>query len=274
MLAPLVYVALVLGVDQLPEDDGGAWSILYLLMLLAALAIPAVLVVLALIQLYRLFRSWRNAKGHYTKSEEAALHRRAAAELDEAENRAMPARAQAFRRVLLEGGRPESVRLMDTPLEDGEECFLIDTCRYARYYGMDVTVTQSSPIVIGRPAFMLGALAGSVIGNSRARSRAEQEAAAQWREWQDLEVRVTDRRIMCRTAARGWLSFHHQGVSAIHPDMDSATLVLEFPDTEPLMLSGRIIPQAAHLVVLARMGVETMRDHPELQKVDQWKVKS
>ena len=133
------------------------------------------------------------------------------------------------------------------------------TLNYARYYGQDVAYGQSSAIALGNPAFVAGVLAVSAIANASARSRAAAQATPQWREWQTTTVYVTSQRLAVHASGR-WLSFEYRAITAVYPEVASATLVCQFDSTEPLLLSGDEAAIAAVLAVTQTHGLEALRD--------------
>lgn len=94
-------------------------------------------------------------------------------------------------------------------------------------------------------------------------------ARAQWREDQMLEIVVSNQRIRCRTAAHGWLNFDFEGISAIYPDLAQRTVILEFEQGAPLLLTSRLVPAACVLAIHARLGAEGLRNHPTVGQLVQ-----
>lgn len=116
---------------------------------------------------------------------------------------------------------------------------------YSRLYGGDGTYYRSSTFALGNPAFVLGAVTATAIGNSARRRAAQRNAAVTWREHQHSPFLITTHRVLCLTAARGWLSFYFSGVTEFHPDLDRWSVVLAFGDADPLQLQGPAAPALA-----------------------------
>lgn len=265
---PVSYVVLMFAVQALmaaaAEEPGSAriWlGLAGIVALLAAVVVPIVLLIRAIIQMRRTFRRAQRSKGRYTKAEQQQL----AAATDAA---GWWEHARRVRGQLLAKEVPAAQQQWDVVPYPDERFFAALPITYARYYGTDVTYGQSSTVAIGHPAFVIGAFAVTAIANANARSRAATLAAAQWREWQQTMVYVTNRRLVVHAAGQ-WLSFDYDAVSAVYPDVGANALVCQFDRAEPMLLSGPAAPVAAIFTVLRTHGVDGVRDHPGLQPLDQ-----
>lgn len=262
VLAPVGYVVFVLlgaWLNGLGERTGNVgWSLLALVSFLAAFASPVVFGIIALRKGYRAFRRWRRAHGHLTKHEVALQQH------EDAYARAWQ-HASALKGALMRRELPPEIPVWSVVPWAGERFFLSGGLGYTRYYGTDVVYGQSSVVAFGRPAWVAGALIGNAIGNSISRSRAQATAATQWREHQQVEVVVSNQRIACNVAGRGWLSFEFASVTAIYPDPEHFTVVLEFGgQTSPMSLTGPMAPALATLAVMLTHGHDALRAHPAL----------
>lgn len=92
---------------------------------------------------------------------------------------------------------------------------------YSRLYGGSGQYTTGSTFAVGHPAFVLGALATQAMVNQSRRAAAARDAAVQWRDHQSVSVLITNQRLLCNTASRGWLSFWFGGVTELYPDLSS-----------------------------------------------------
>ncbi|MFT2708056.1 hypothetical protein [Clavibacter zhangzhiyongii] len=174
------------------------------------------------------------------------------------------AEACRLRAAILRGEPLRSITVWDVVLEPGEVLLYDVPADYERYYGRDVTYTRSSGFFVGSPAFVLGGMAATMIGNASRRSAAEAQAAEQWRELQPVRLVISDRRLLCQVGGR-WLAFWFAGMTAVYPEVREWALVCQFADAEPLRLRGVDAPIAAVLTVLGAQGLDAVRDHPSLQ---------
>lgn len=267
--APLAYlVAALLHVwardaQSRSEGVGAAWLVFgQFLISLTALVAPIVLIILAIIEMTRVHRRARRARGRFTRSEQqqlATAHSSAAAW----------EHARAVRSSIMEGRMPPALHQQwDVVPYDREIFFGHVPVTYARYYGQDVAYQQSSTIALGRPAFVVGALAVTAIANSAARSSAAKQAAPQWREWQSTGAYVTSHRIAVHVGGQ-WLSFDYAAMTAVYPEVASRTLVCQFASTAPMLLSGDGAVLSAVIAVAQAYGLDAARDHPALAPLNQ-----
>lgn len=150
--------------------------------------------------------------------------------------------AQGAAREALAGHTPPAMPVHGIVLGHDEFAILHTEATYARLWGGDGTYSHNSTVAFGGPAFVVGALAASAIGNSARKRAAQRDAQVLWREHQHVSVVVTNRRFLCHTQAQGWLSFHFDAVSEFYPDLHNWTLTLAFVNAVPLQLSGPPTP--------------------------------
>ncbi|MFD6752284.1 hypothetical protein [Micromonospora gifhornensis] len=135
---------------------------------------------------------------------------------------------------------------------------------YSRYYGTTVTYEQSSTFAYGRPAFVVGAVVGDLIGNSVARSRAASFAQPQWRDFAYARVILTPTTTWCCLGGL-WLAFDHDVVMGY--SVDGMNALLTFPDVEPLRLGGPSVWCHAVMFAYARFGPDQWQMAPFLHPV-------
>lgn len=165
------------------------------------------------------------------------------------------------------GDEPERLQSFNLNLEQGERIFDQLRAKYARYYGMDVTYQTGGVFAMGSPLFVTGALIGSAIGRSNARTRAQQMAAAQWREIQYVDVLITDRRFIIPVGGRT-LSFYFNAVVAYFPEIEAMTLTLDYGgQTQPMQLFSPSIASATVLLIRQLQGAEALCSHPAIEPV-------
>jgi hypothetical protein len=104
-------------------------------------------------------------------------------------------------------------------------------------------------------------------GNRRRPQDAAVDPAARWRDQQQSRVVVTDRRLHCVVHAKGWVSFDHATATALRAVPERCGVVLEYPGTAPLCLSGPAITEIMVVVVWALYGADGLRQHPALAEV-------
>lgn len=228
---------------------------------LGTIAAIIVLAVRAVRGGYSSWRSFRRSRGALTKDEKSIASQREA--MSVSWGRAQKIRAQ-LRSGSFSGGRIP----WGLAPAGGESLVAEGGCAYSRYYGRDVSWVQGSNWSFGSAGFVLGASVATAVGNSSRRRAAEREAAAQWREQQNAQMVVTTHRIAVLRADGVWLSFWYGGASAIYPGIAEWTLVLDFDDTEPLMLSGLPVPAAAVTAIAALHGLDGLLHHPGLAPLD------
>lgn len=269
VLAPVSYLLSMLVVVAANEAASGAadvgselgWRLLQLLMLVLAVVAPIVFLILSIVHMRRTYRRAQRARGRFTRGEQAQLER-AQRSVDAWEH------ARAVRSTLLTRQVPGAISQWEIVPYADEVFFASVGLNYARYYGQDVSYEQTSTVAVGRPAFVVAALGVNALANAAARSRATTQAAPQWREWQQAPVYLTSRRIIVNVGGH-WLSFDYSAMTAIFPEVVSATFICQFDTAEPLLLSGDDAALVAVFAVLQTHGVEGLRDHPALQALNQ-----
>ncbi|WP_431804606.1 hypothetical protein [Microbacterium sp. bgisy203] len=263
LLAAAVYLLAMWGVTALagpdrsptPNETLGALGLLAV-----AFVGPLVLVVVAIVQGVKTYRAARRRRGHFSKGELRLAGERAA-------HQHAWDNARALRATLLRREVPASIDQWDLAPYAGELFFAAVPTSYARYYGTDARYTTTSSFAYGSPAFVLGVMAITGIGNAASRSAARQQAREQWRDWQQAHVLVSNHRLAVRTA-EGWLSFDYGAMTAVYPEVAANTLVCEFPGVAPLLLQGPHAPLAAVMSVFATRGADGLARHPSLSALD------
>ena len=258
LLAPIVFYGCVLGLSYLNERETlEGWSLLAALVLLAGIFVaPIVLVVVSIVKGGATYRDHRRSKGRYSSSEVAEIQRR--------DRSAQAWRdAQQLHRRLLEREVPPTLAVWDVVPYANEEFFCDVPIRYARYYGMDVSYTQTSGFFYGRPSFVLTGLAITAVSNAAQRSAAQNMARAQWREHCFARLVVSNFRLLVQVSGR-WLSFDYAAMTAVFPEPASWGLVCQFSSTEPLLLTGDHAPFAAVMTLFRTHGEDALREHPGL----------
>ncbi|MFV0252703.1 MAG: hypothetical protein ACK5H2_05135 [Beutenbergiaceae bacterium] len=226
-----------------------AWA---LAMLTAAIAS----LVGALRTLGQWYRRRRRAAGRFTDAEVA---QRAAEDTAQANW----AGAKRLRSDLLREQMPAPIKVWDVVPHKGEEFYFDTSIQYARYYGQNVSYTQSGGLYVGSPAFVLAGLALTAAANSAQRSAAERQAREQWREFQTVQLLISDRRLVCKANGQ-WLSFYFSGMTAVYPKVEQWALVCEFESAEPLMLHGLSGPLVAVMTTHLTLGSDALDEHPSL----------
>lgn len=263
-LAPISYFAAAFGLVGISQgmDDGSLpswWAWIGVALGLAALVCPVIALVHASTGGFRAFRHWRRSQGHFTKNEAAVAQR-------EAVSTGAWARAQKLQSSLAQREIPPAIHVWDVVPNANEVFFLDVPADYARYYGMDVSYTQSSGFYYGRPSFVLAGVGISAIANAARRDNAARQAVAHWRERQPCRVLVSNQRLMCQVGGQ-WLSFYFNAMNAVYPEIENWSLITQYDSTSPLLLSGPQIPEIALMTVLATQGPDAVVHHPSLQRL-------
>ncbi len=165
-------------------------------------------------------------------------------------------------RHLTSGGLPQPV-FTPVRLAPGETSFCDVSVQYSRFYGMNVSYQTNSGFFFGSPLFIAAGLAANAVGNSIAKSRAEQRSAPQWREHSPSRTVVTETRTLCFAAGR-WLSFDHDAVVEFTADPLRAACFLNFAEAEPLCLAGFSAPWLTVLLAHRLYGADRMVQLPYL----------
>ncbi len=262
VLAPILYVgALIVYGAFGPTQPSDPMAVLgSALIPLAGVVSAIVLLIVALVQGTRTYRRWRRRGGHFTPAEQREL-------ADQAETARLWEHARALRGHLIARRVPQQIGQWHVVPQPGEVFFEQLPLTYARYYGQDVTYQQSGGFFFGRPAFVVGALAVTAIANGVSRSNARAQAAPQWREWQQATVLISNQRLIGYANGQ-WLSFWFGGMTAVYPEVSTHTLICQFEQGEPLLLSGPAAPIAAVHTVLQAYGPDALAQHPSLRPLD------
>lgn len=203
------------------------------------------------------FRRYRRSKGHFNKAERAQLEAQRIYDAGMDSARALAGR-------LSQGRTPAPIEVWGIVLEPGEELHLQISCDYARFYGLSGQYVHTSGFFWGQPAFVLAGLGVTAMANRSRRQAAEAASRQQWREMQRTSAFFTNRRILIQVGGR-WLSFYYSGVTACYPEPENRSVVLDFPDTQPLLIGGPEAPLAAAYLVWALYGERGLASHPALQ---------
>jgi hypothetical protein len=230
---------------------------------LLALAGPLVFALIALVQGVRTFRASRRSGGVVPGPAGRQMGTRPApaASLDVAWNR-----ARGLRTHLIARGMPAEIHAWEVVPHAGEVMYFDVYAHYARFYGTNETYTRSSGFFYGRPAFVLAGVAATAVGNAARKSAATRAAQTTWREWQVSRVIVTNQRLVCFANGRA-LAFYYSGMTAVYPEVDRWTLVCEFGDSEPLLISGDDSPLVSLMTILFTHGPDAVAQHPSLAKL-------
>jgi hypothetical protein len=247
------------------EAADNAWIALAGLgLFLAGLAGPMVAAIVTMVAGVRTYKQWRRSRGHYSSSERAVNTVR---KQQEHSSNAAWTHAQALRASLIAREIPAAIRVWEVVPNPGEVMFFDFSADYARYYGRDVTYSQSGGFFFGHPAFVLAGLAATSIGNTSRRNAAVTASQATWRERQPARVVVTNQRLVCHAGGH-WLSFPFSSMTAVYPEVDRWTLICEFGDSaEPLLLAGPQSALISVMTVLLTYGADAVAEHPSLQRL-------
>jgi hypothetical protein len=163
------------------------------------------------------------------------------------------ARARRLLAQLLAGELPAVEQVWDVVLQPDERVLLDGTLGYSRFYGSGspptythVSTRHYGAVGVGRRLFDH---AIDNAGNHAREDQAAHAASARWRDQQQSRVVVTDRRLLCQVKTHGWLSFDHKAVKAIKAVPETSSVVLEYPGTAPVCLSGAASAQVMVVVV-------------------------
>lgn len=174
--------------------------------------------------------------------------------------------AVELRAALLRHHTPAQIDTWDVIPQHGEIFFYDIPVNYARYYGMDVSYSRSGGFFFGSPLFVVAGLAATAVSNSVAKRNAMAAAREQWRERQSARMLVTNQRLAIQVGGR-WLNFPYHAMTAVYPAPASWSLVCQFPDTQPLMISGLGTPAATMIVLLMTHGETALERHPDIQSM-------
>lgn len=203
------------------------------------------------------WRAFCRSKGRYTKSEKVIFSERA--ELA----RAQVAAAQLAGDLFDGTWKPQNPP-WDVVMGQSEQTLCAANANYARFYGSDVTYSQSSGFLMGHPTLVAVGVLAMAMENKARRTQADALAKEQWREQQEVLAVVTNHRVLCRRHDGTWLSFYFSGAISMDIDSTTGTMIVQFPDTQPLMLGGTGGLYAAVAAVWALRGQQGLEGHPGL----------
>jgi hypothetical protein len=181
------------------------------------------------------------------------------------------AEARGLVQQLLADEIPAIGQVWDVVLRPGERVLLDARAAYSRFYGSGTPVSHAPART--SPSGSTGddrMLRRSANRKARKRTAAEEVAWARvpcWREQQQSRVLITDQRLLCEVNAHGWLSFEHKAATAIKALPEAPGVVLEYPGSSPLCLSGPGAARVMVVVVWALYGADGLREHPALAQV-------
>jgi hypothetical protein len=258
-LIPVFYfgISIVAWALQGIIADQTAWAFTTSGVALVLLAAIIVSIVFTITGAVRVHRDWRHRTGRFTKQEIGEK-----VKADEIQQSWRAARDVVA--SMLAGQLPDPFPAWGIIPDPGEAFFFSVHAQYQRYYGRDVSYVQSGGFYIGRPAFVAAGLVVNAIGNASARSRANAEAAAQWREHQMAPVLISNKRMVIAAGGQ-WLSFYFDAVVACYPDPAHWNVAFQFQNAAPLLLVGVDAPVIGAFAVLATHGIEGLRAHPALE---------
>lgn len=260
VIAISLYQKMASAYDANDEKTYSIFESLWVLTIALTIAVGIIPFVEGIKTSYRAFRIWRNRHGHYSPAEQRAL------ELANAYASGSEY-ARYFKGSLLSNQVPPEIRVWDIHPNRDEVFFVDDTANYSRHYGKDLEFNQTTLAFGSAPVFAAG-LVVSGIANANARSQARKNAAEQWREYQAVRYLISNQRIVCHVANRGWLSFWYSAVTGIYPDVEKHELVLSFNENVyPLKLQGPYVDVASTLVVAHAHGVSSLRSHPQIGSI-------
>jgi len=239
------------------QDSVKVWVALGLLLCVAAQLVFAVWM---LLHVFKALGMLRRRLGWYSKREKTVM-------ATEEAYRSGLERAATLKVALTAGSQPHLLHVWDVMIEPGEAVLMDVPLQYGRWYGTDASYMHSTTVVAGRTSFVVGSLIGSAIGNAARRSAALAAAQPMWREHQNVRTIVTDRRIMCWTAARGWMNFWYNDVTAAYPDPAGSTMILDFASCEALRLHGYDGASLCVFAIATLNGREALKHHPALSNM-------
>lgn len=258
VLAPVAYIGCMAGFSTLEREGptDGSTLLVMLLLLLGAVVAPIALVVIAIVKASATYREHRRSTGRFSAAELGEIRRR------DASSRAWRD-AQVLRGKLLAREVPATLGVWDVVPYANEEFFCDVPISYARYYGMDVSYSQTSAFFYGRPSFVVAGLAATALSNAARRSAARNMARHQWREHCVSRLVVSNHRLIVQVRGQ-WLSFDYTAMTAVFPEPASWGLVCQFSGAEPLLLTGDHAPFVAVMTLYRTHGERALREHPGL----------
>lgn len=256
------FEALLMGAGITENDPLADYVGWFFLVLVAGFVVGVIFLAFGLKQIYLACRSFARSRGRYTRSERQVLE-------SQANFAGAQFHAAELARSLVDNNWRSELTDWSVVLHADEKALSQAPAHYARFYGTDVSYTQSSAFFMGKPAFVAVGLAATVLGNNSRRKQAQLAAQAQWREQQVVRIIATTHRILCQRSDNTWLSFYHNSVSNIDANSASGTLILQYQDTQPLMLGGEGALFASVVSIWALHGVQGLKQYPGLHTLRQ-----
>ncbi len=176
--------------------------------------------------------------------------------------------AQGAARRYARGISPPEINVYGPVLAAGEVGLLEAQLSYSRLYAAgDGRYHKNDMFVVGKPAVMVGALAVNAAINHRRKVAARRAAEQRWRDQQQIQVTVTNRRLLCNTLDQGFESYSYGAVTEFYPDLDGWQVTLGFKGKcAPLRLAGPAVPAVCLWVAAAVLGERWMTD-PRLTRL-------
>lgn len=170
--------------------------------------------------------------------------------------------ARGAARRFAQGISPPEIEVFGPVLAADEYGLLQADLSYSRLYAAgDGRYQKTGMLVVGRPAVMVGALAVSAAVNHRRKVAARRDAEQRWRDHQQIQVTMTNHRLLCNTLDAGFESYYYGGITEFYPDLDAWQLTLAFDgQVAPLRLAGPAVPAVCLWTATAVLGDRWSRD--------------
>lgn len=170
--------------------------------------------------------------------------------------------ARAAARRFAQGISPPEIEVFGPVLAADEFGLLLADLSYSRLYAAgDGRYQKTGMLVVGRPSVMVGALAVSAAVNHRRKVAARRDAEQRWRDHQQIQVTMTNHRLLCNTLDAGFESYYYGGITEFYPDLDGWQLTLAFDGkVAPLRLAGPAAPALCLWTATAVLGDRWTRD--------------
>ncbi len=137
----------------------------------------------------------------------------------------------------------------------------------ARYFGDELGDEDPESLREGYPLYVRAGL--DVTSDQHVSYLTDEEisARAEWSALTEASVIVTDQRIAYTLDKREWVSLEHENITILFPTPERWTLVLEYDDRAPLLLTGLEIPALCALVVFITQDRDELRREPALESL-------
>lgn len=170
--------------------------------------------------------------------------------------------ARGAARRFAQGISPPEIEVFGPVLAADEFGLLQADLSYSRLYAAgDGRYQKTGMLVVGRPTVMVGALAVSAAVNHRRKVAARRDAEQRWRDHQQIQVMMTNHRLLCNTLDAGFESYFYGGITEFYPDLDGWQLTLAFDGkVAPLRLAGPAAPALCLWTATAVLGDRWTRD--------------